>query len=421
MRILFLTQILPLPLDAGPRVRAYYVLRYLAEAGHEVSLVSFVRSGESLENVRPLQEICHSVETIPLVRSQLRNLCDGLHSMFTEMPFLILRDQVAPMREMIRKLTTRRSFDAMHADQLWMAPYCLDCRGPRLKVLDQHNAVFMVPRRMAEHQPNALVKAFLRKEASKLEAFEQQTCSRFDRVVWVTKEDRKAVCSQGNAGGRGDLVIPIAVDAKAHEPVKRTEPFRVTFVGGMHWPPNLEGISWFVEQVWPKVARTEPSAILTLIGKGVSRKLHGQCSGGRIEIAGYVRDLQQYISETAVFLVPIQSGAGMRVKILDAWCWGLPVVSTTVGAEGLRTATGENLLIADDEQTFADSVIRVLQNSDVAQRLSDGGRATVEQFYDWREAYRAWDQIYQTDWNPAREQDMPSLMAETAISSGVIR
>jgi glycosyltransferase involved in cell wall biosynthesis len=112
-------------------------------------------------------------------------------------------------------------------------------------------------------------------------------------------------------------------------------------------------------------------------------------------VAGYVADLDRYLGETAAFVVPLQSGAGMRVKILDAWCRALPVVSTSIGAEGIRTSHGDNVLLCDSEAAFADDLIRVLRDPVLARRLADNGRATVEAEYDWRNTYLAWDAVYQ--------------------------
>jgi len=391
MRIIFLTQVLPLPLDAGPKVRAFHVLEYLAQAGHEVHLLSFVRQGDSDESVQALRRICASVEIVPLVRSRLRDLRDGLQSLWTDMPFLVRRDQVAPMWRRIEAVARRHAFDALHADQLWMAPYGMNGLGPGLRVLDQHNAVFMVPRRMADHQRNPVARRLLRHEAGKLQAFERRTCEAFSRVVWVTEEDRRAVLPAG-AAPAGHSVIPIAVDPARQPVVARANPFRVTFLGGMHWPPNMEGVEWFVRDVWPLVARAVPSSVLTLIGKGGPAGLASP--GSRIEVTGYVDDPARYLAETAAFVVPLRSGAGMRVKILDAWCWGLPIVSTRVGAEGLRTGDGENILLADDAEAFAAAVVRVLQDPATARRIADGGRQSVEAYYDWRRVYRAWDRVY---------------------------
>jgi glycosyltransferase involved in cell wall biosynthesis len=100
------------------------------------------------------------------------------------------------------------------------------------------------------------------------------------------------------------------------------------------------------------------------------------------------------LSETAAFIVPLQAGGGMRVKILDAWSGGLPVISTSIGAEGLMARDGENLLLADSPDAFARAVLRVLHEPALAARLAEGGRRTVDDNYDWRRVYPAWDEVY---------------------------
>lgn len=395
MRILVVTQVLPLPLDAGPKVRAYYVLRYLAEAGHDVRLVSFVRPGDSDEHVAALRRLCGSVETVPIVRSRVRDLRDGLRSLWTGLPFLVLRDDLPQMRRAIRRVAGATSFDALHADQLWMAPYGMsDDPEVGLTVLDQHNAVFQVPRRMAEHHPNPAVRMLLRGESARLERYEQQACSRFDRVVWVTDEDRRSVLPHPPAGGTHDSVIPIAIDPTEQQRIARQQPFRVTFLGGLHWPPNQEGAAWFLDRVWPRIAAAVPSAVFTVLGRSGASALPQARNHQRVEVTGYVSDPQPYLADTAAFVVPLKSGAGMRVKILDAWCWGVPVVSTTVGAEGLLASDDDNALIADDEASFADAVIRLANDQRLGRRLAESGRATVERHYDWRTVYAGWERVY---------------------------
>ncbi len=400
-RILFLSQLLPLPLDAGPKVRAYYVLRHLAQAGHEMTLVCFVRPSDKESDVRTLGRFCRGVQTVPLRRSRVKDLRDGLMSVFSDSPFLILRDQVGEMTERIRRTADLGSWDAVHADQLWMAPYAANCGGVPLKVLDQHNAVFRVPERLAANRRNSLARALLRREALKLGRFERETVERFDRVVWVTAEDRAAFPPRAGCA-RNDAVIPIAVDPVASQPIQRQRPFRVTFLGGIHWPPNAEAVRWFADRVWPSVRAAVPDGVFTVIGKGSPGRLRDM---SRVELTGYVQDLRPYLAETAAFVVPLLTGAGMRVKILDAWCWALPVVSTSIGAEGLNSVHGENLLIGDEPDTFADHLIRILRDGREASRIAWNGRATVEADYDWRKVYLAWDSVYSSARRPLMRQE----------------
>jgi polysaccharide biosynthesis protein PslH len=397
MRVLFLTQVLPLPLDAGPKIRAYYVLRYLIEAGHEVTLLTFVRREDPPEALQALIRLCHSVETVPMVRSRVRDAWSGVRSLTGTTPFLIIRDQNSEMRQAVTRISQNRSFDIVHADQLWMAPYALTVKGAR-SVLDQHNAVFQIPRRMASSEKNPLKKWLLQHEARKLAAYEGRICQHFDRVVWVSAADLQALTelSEGknNCSDRSS-VIPICIDPSVIPTGKEgRRRFRVTFMGGMHWPPNAEGIAWFSDQVWPAVRARCPDAVLTVIGRQPPY-LGANPDAENIETPGFVPDPDRYLSETAVFIVPLHSGGGMRVKILDAWCSSLPVVSTGIGAEVLCVQSSGNIILADEPREFADAVIELLHNQELARRLSENGRATIQTKYDWRQVYRSWDLIYQ--------------------------
>lgn len=393
MRILFLSQLVPYPLDAGPKVRSYHVLRYLAAAGHEVTLLAFTRDSDSEAALNHLREFCHDVQTVRMHRSRARDIYHLGRSLVMDQPFLVARDQSQAMESTVEAAVQRHRFDAIHADQLWMADYAL--RGATqaptrpLLVLDQHNAVQIVLLRLADGAHNALRRQLLRREYRALARYEREIVPAFDETVWVTAEDKAAV---GVEGGLAQPVIPIAVNAEGTAPIERVpRPWRVTFVGGLHWPPNAAGITWFAREVWPAVRHLHPEAVLTVIGKAPPAGL-AQTAG--VEVCGYVDDPLPYLRETAAFIVPLQSGGGMRVKILDAWTWGVPVISTTIGAEGLAAREGRELLIADSPAAFVTSVASVLADQTVGQALVEAGRRLVRAVYDVRTAYPVWDAIY---------------------------
>ena len=410
-RVLFLTQVLPYPLDAGPKVRAYYVLRHLAQS-HSVVLVSFCRSTDTPAAVEHLGQFCQAVHTHPMPRSSARDAWHLLRSLANKQPFLIARDWVPAMAALIRDRLNATDFDVVHADQLWMAPYALHARSHArvtsrpsrtpILVLDQHNAVYMIPGRMAEAEGNPLRRALMKLEARKMARYEIATCQSFDRVVWVTDQDHQAVEQQvtdPDASVPNSAVIPICGDPEEMPVVgPRSDGRRVTFLGGLHYPPNAQAVLWFAERVFPQVLARVPDAVLTVIGKdppGEISKLRSQIPNSNLEVTGYVADPQPWLEETAVFVVPLLAGGGMRVKILDAWMWGLPVVATTIGAEGIEYRNGEDILIADGAEVFAEAVVRVLREPDVARLLRENGRCQVEARYNWRRRYAAWEGVYE--------------------------
>jgi glycosyltransferase involved in cell wall biosynthesis len=403
MHILLLTQVLPYPLDAGPKTRAYYVLRALAEE-HEVTLISFTRSTDTQAAIDHLRTICGAVISVPIRRSKAADARFLAGSLSTPTPFVIARDHSPAMEQAISDATLRHGpFDAVHSDQLWMAPYArfaYACapfgRKPHL-VLDQHNATWRIFDRLAQTERNPLTRALYGLESRKLARFELETCNSFDAVVWVTQDDvaeMQAISQEVKV--HASAVIPICIDAKQEPPISRVEiPKRITFVGGLHYPPNAQGVLWFVRNVMPLILPRVPDAVLTVVGKQPPSELaQAGIPPENLDITGYVNDVQPWLTETAAFIVPLLAGGGMRVKILDGWRWGLPIVSTRVGAEGIVYDEQDNILIADDPTAFANAVVHLLQHPQDAQRLADAGRAWVEDHYHWHTVYRQWLSLY---------------------------
>jgi glycosyltransferase involved in cell wall biosynthesis len=407
LNILFLSQVLPYPLDAGPKVRSYYVLRQLAQT-HRVTLAAFVRDTDTPEAQAHLRTVVAELAMCPLRRTPWGEAAAMGRSAISGTPVLITRDHVPDMSRLVGRLAASTPFDAIHADQLWMAPYALAAgaaagaaaagrggsRKPRL-VLDQHNAVHLIPGRLAESARNPVMRLGWQRETRQMARYEAGTCAAFDRVVTVTNADRQALRGLYVEGGAPDFkVIPICVDVAASQPRPRASQPGLLFLAGMHWPPNADGVNWFADEILPAVRAQAPSACLLAVGRQPPASLRRAEVNAFIEAPGYVDNVEPYWARSQVFVVPLRAGGGMRVKILDAWAQGVPVVSTTIGAEGLTYQHGQNILIADTPQEFAQAINAILQDSILAQRLAAAGRANVEAHYDWRRIYPAWDALY---------------------------
>jgi polysaccharide biosynthesis protein PslH len=399
VKILFLTQVLPYPLDAGPKTRSHWVLRYLAGCGHRVTLLSFTRDTDRQAHLDQLKTWCDSVHTVRIYRSKIRDVWDLANTLTTRTPFLVRRDRVPEMARAVLSVCSQAGpFDAIHSDQLAMVEYALLARdtapGRRpAVVLDQHNAVFHIPQRLGASERNPLKKCILNLEARKLFRYEKTMCRTADAVVWVSREDQTALgLAQTDIA---QAVIPIAVDTGGRKPVVRNrKPRRITFLGSLQWPPNFDGVSWFAREVWPRVRAGLPGAIFTVIGNARGANLRPLRSP-QIECTGYVTDPTPFLADTAVFIIPIRAGGGMRVKILDAWSWGLPVVSTTIGAEGILEAGARNMVISDDPAGFAEAVLRVATDEPFSASLARNGFQTVQSHYEWRSLYAGWADVYQ--------------------------
>lgn len=392
MHILLLTQVVPFPPDSGPKIKTYNVLRYLAQE-HDVHLVSFVRPGPEADHANALRSVCASVTCVPLRRSRLRDVAYLGRSLITGRPFLIERDDLSHMRQAIQTVLGQHPFDAVHADQLTMGQFAVDLPLP-IRVFDEHNAVWTIVKRAAAHEP-PWRRPLAELEWRKLRAYEGRLCTRFDAITVVSDADRQAL--EDAAGTRlSTREIPIAIDATElrFEP-REPGAHDVLSVATMFYPPNVEGVAWFATEAFPRVRAELPETRFRIVGSrppGHIRDLATETSG--IEVPGYVADLTEVFRKSAVVVVPLHSGSGMRVKILEAFARGIPVVSTTIGVEGIAAYDQEHLLVADTPETFAAAVARLLREPATASRLARAARQLVEDRYDWRTALRPLDGLY---------------------------
>jgi glycosyltransferase involved in cell wall biosynthesis len=286
-----------------------------------------------------------------------------------------------------------------------MAQYALLARnqaqaGRPVLILDEHNACFMIVQRLAKGERNFFVRVLLEYEWRALKRYEANACLQFDHVITVTHEDeqtlRQTMADVLIAGGNVPVYrsIPICVDTRSVKPVEPQErSHTIVYMGTMFFLPNVEGVVWFNREVWPKVLEQLPDANFTIIGKNPP-KIIQDLNYGHINVTGYVENPLPFLEKAAVFIVPLLSGGGMRVKIIDAWRWGLPIVSTTIGAEGIQYCDNENILIADDPEEFAQAVVKIIMDPSYALLLRKNGRKWVEEHYEWGTRYETWENIY---------------------------
>jgi glycosyltransferase involved in cell wall biosynthesis len=393
MKVLLLTQVLPYPPDSGPKVKTWNLIKYLAQQ-HEITLVSFVRGDQSAD-VRYLRRYCCAVHTLPMERGPLRDGLAMVRSLLNGQPWMMVRDDRAAMRRLVDRLAAEEHFDVAHADQLNMCQYAR--RVPHaFKLFDAHNALWVLYRRLSDTMAPGPQKWLLERDWRLLKDYEGHICREFDAVTAVIPED-KAALEEAIGEASNIQVIPITVDTDEVSCVeRRPDADHVVHIGTMYWPPNIDGMLWFADEVWPFIRARRPETAFDLIGARPPKQVVALSQNGSgINVTGYVDDLGPYLAQTGVFVVPLRAGGGMRVKILNALAQGLPIVSTSLGCEGIQVTHERDILVADTPVEFAQAVLRVLEEPDLSARLSNNGRHLAETVYDYRIACRPLDQIYQ--------------------------
>jgi glycosyltransferase involved in cell wall biosynthesis len=394
VKVLLLTQVLPFPPDSGPKVKTWNLVKWLAERGHETTLVSFVR-GESERELGALRRYCQAVQAIPMRRGVLRDGGHLLASLASGQPFVIRRDRRAAMQRVVEGLARTTRFDVVHIDQLNMAQYA-HCAPGVFTVLDAHNALWLLYQRLAATGSGGPRRILLEREWRRLRDYEGRIGRSVDVVLAVSAEDREALRAVMGAGA--DIrVLPIAVDPdEVGVLARRADADRIVHVGTMFWPPNADGVRWFVRAVFPRIRAARPQAAFDVIGARPPRAVRALAEpGSGVHVTGYVADPTPYLERAAVMVVPVLAGSGMRVKILNALAQGLPVVTTTLGCEGIAAQAGTHLLVADRPEDFAAATLRVLGDRALADALARNGRRLLETRYDYRQAYAPLAEVYE--------------------------
>jgi glycosyltransferase involved in cell wall biosynthesis len=398
MNILFLTQVLPFPPDAGPKVKTWQVLRYLHDQGHKITLVSFVRAEEE-KYLPEISKLGIQVYPVPMRRNRLMDIVYWVQSLLRGVPFLIERDNLPAMRALLHRLSSSEAFDVVHCDQLTMTQFAWNIKNPDaakrppIKVFDAHNATWKIVERMQENAWKVL-SPILALESKKIKEYEGKIVREFEKTTAVTDIDRDLLLEAANMTADQDRArancvesIPIAVDTSEMTPVRHVGgSLNIVTLGTLRYPPNADGIRWFIQKVLPTVVNDLPGVTLTVIGKNPPPDFlqYAEQAPKTIEVTGYVEDLTPYLERACLMVVPVRVGSGMRVRILEAFARGMPVVTTTVGLEGINARPEEDVLVADDPDSFARAVIRLAQDPELQARLSANGRRLAETQYDWQ-------------------------------------
>jgi glycosyltransferase involved in cell wall biosynthesis len=275
----------------------------------------------------------------------------------------------------------------------------------QLKVIfDAHNAVWTIVERMRENA-RWVLKPVLGIEAKRVKRYEGELLKTVDHVLAVTDVDRDGLEEALNFSNvkKDDrvapvTVIPIAVDTQQLQPIKRKPTSKnIVTLGTLHYPPNADGIRWFLNEVFPLVREDIPEATLTIIGKNPPQDFLDAAARypEAIEVTGYVPELEPHFEQSALMVVPVRAGGGMRVRILEAFAYAMPVITTTVGLEGIHAELEKDVLVADTEVEFANRVSELLENVSLQEKLSKNGRNLAVTKYDWQVVLSAMKPIYE--------------------------
>ncbi len=298
---------------------------------------------------------------------------------------LILGGPYSPRLYQSARMRARLSREAARERPAWILAHSYHV-GPlalgrgRPSWVDFHNLDSTIWERMSETASSLPLRAFAGLQAPRVRAFETMLLTRADGASCVSVPDASELLRLAPAAS--PVVIPNAVDLSRYD----FRPARpggglLLFVGDLSWPPNAEGLRWFADRVWPLVRAAAPEARVEVLGRGAPASLMRRAPEWKF--LGEGGDTRPHWSRADAAIVPLRAGGGTRLKILEAVACGVPVVSTTVGSEGLELEPEREILLRDDPPDFADALVRLLRDPSLRESLSAAARARVERRYDW--------------------------------------
>ena len=387
MKLVWLSHFIPFPPRGGSRQRSFNLIRHIS-AKYETHLVALNMQGETQERAAEyaseLRKYCAEVEIWdpPYRWRGARWWAQLALSPFYRHPYGSRALWSPALGRRWEGFLAKHSGALVHFDSIDLALYFPAAAGFR-KVLNHHNCESAMAERRAEKESNPLKRAYLRGQARKLRRLEQETCHQFDVNLTVSELDTQTL--QARNPQAHCHVVENGTDTEYFHPSDvPTEPNTLIFAGGLSWYPNVSGIRFFVQQIWPILKQKCPGIRLYLAGRSPARAVVELAqSDPAIDLIADPEDIRPWIWKASVFICPIIDGGGTRLKILDALAMGKAVVSTTIGAEGLDVKPGEHLLVVDTPAAFAGSVAQALGDDGLRQRLGTCGRVFADRLYGW--------------------------------------
>lgn len=374
------------PLDTGGKLRTYNMLRQL-KSRHEVCYLSFLSPELTESEIKKANEYSSRqcwVKWKETPKGSLKFFFELALNLFSDLPYVIAKYKSAEMSAKITEIESE--YDLTVCDFLTPAVNWIPAtRSPSNSLLFQHNVEALIWKRLADSAETTVKKWYFTLQWKRLRKFEQLASLKFGGVVCVSDEDCKLMKQDyGLTNILGS--VPTGVDIEYFRPDNRApEDGLIIFVGSMDWMPNIDAVQYFAEEIYPLIKKRRPNVRFAVVGRKPAESVKALTrKDSSIIVTGTVDDVRPWMDKARVMVVPLRAGGGTRIKIYEAMAQGTPVVSTSIGAEGLVVKNNENILIADNPEDFANATLKLLDNDTIAKEIAKNARELVEKNFSWQ-------------------------------------
>jgi glycosyltransferase involved in cell wall biosynthesis len=380
-KILFICNKSPWPPKEGGPMAMNQLIEGLSQKENQVKVMA-VNSYKYKVNVEDIPKAYRQMTQIELVSLDLKpRLLPALYNWIRGRSYHVQRFISKTFETKLQAVLKAENFDIVQLETLFMTPYIKSIRqNSQAKiVLRAHNIEHLIWKRISQQEKSPLRKIYLTHLYKTLEKYEREALSQFDGIVPISEQDAlyfKANSSKPVKSIPFGLETANTIKSRQNKHQQNT----IVHIGAMNWMPNEEGIRWFLNRVWPLLLDQVPDAKLRLAGREMPQWLLSLNTKG-VEVLGEVKDAGRFLQSGSISIAPLLSGSGIRIKILESMMHGLAVVSTSMGAEGIRYDAGKNILIADTPEAFAKALQFLIEHPDKASKIGQEAQALIAEKY----------------------------------------
>lgn len=384
MRILQLCNKAPYPANDGSSIAISTLAEGLADNGIELHLLSIntKKHFKPEENIEPTfkqktnyQSVYHNTNT---------SLAGAFKNLFSAESYFVSRFFFKEYEEQLIKKLQSASFDIIQLEGVFMATYIPTIkRYSKAKiVLRSHNVEHQIWERHLENEKNSIKKKYLTLQNNRLKDFEINTFNLVDAIVTITDEDKKNISSM--CPGKRVYTCLTGINLNGYHQVSNPKfPNTLFHFASMDWIPNIEAVDWFMNTVWEKVITQKPDTKLVLAGRGMPERIK-KLASNNITIINDVKNSSEFYHTYDIMLVPLWSGSGLRIKLVEGLAYGKAIITTSIGAEGIPYTKNKEFIIADSSEDFTSAIINLLSNDLQKQNLEKSSRSLAENCFDYK-------------------------------------
>lgn len=383
MKILFLTHRVPFPQNGGYPIVVCNTIRGLVNLGHEVSLVALNAKKSHHEHNEEDKELLAKIKYRAYDIDTNVSVFDVAVNLFSKTSFNIDRYYDAEFERLLIRELKQTDFDIIQFEGLLVSLYVNAVRkNSKAKLIYRlHNVENQIWERLALQKTDPFKKSYLKMHAKRIKNYELQQLNKFDAIAVFTGQDKSTLLEYGTKIPIG--VLPLGINLDHYQPdFSKTEFPSLFFLGSLDWLPNREGIEWFLENFKRDLTEGDLRVKFYVAGNDIPERFDDFEVMGKIFIQGEVDDALEFLNSKSIMIVPLLSGGGMRVKIVEGMAMQKCIISTTLGAEGINFVNGVNMLIANDQDEFYDAIKQCIADEEFCKTIGLNARKLTEAEHD---------------------------------------